>query len=155
MGKIIRRLLLFIWISFIFINSMQTGTQSSEVSGWISETFSQVLNFLRIRIGEEDISLIVRKGAHVFEFFILALLFSENYFLRFPLNKVLEYTIISCIAIAITDEIIQLFVEGRAGMLVDVAIDNVGAVFGSLLFYLIKKNKQKNPQTPLNNSHET
>jgi VanZ family protein len=150
MKKTIWGILLGLWIAFIFINSMQTKEQSQEASGWVIHFIAVVLKPFGVLLSSEELSLFVRKGAHMFEFFVLMLLFSQNYSLRIPIKKALERGLLSCILIAMIDELIQLFVSGRSGSIIDVAIDNVGAVFGLLVCLLIFRMKQKKAKTTLN-----
>ena len=48
------------------------------------------------------------------------------------------YTSVFCLVYAITDEIHQIFVPGRAGMVRDVIIDLFGAMIGAGVFLLIR-----------------
>ncbi len=154
MKKTVWGILLGLWIAFIFINSMQTGAQSQEASGWVSNFIAGVLNLFGLVLSSEELAIFVRKGAHMFEFFILMLLFAQNYSLRFPIKKTLERGLLSCVLIAMIDELIQLFVSGRSGSIIDVAIDNVGAVFGLLVCLLIFRMKQKKAKTTLNKQND-
>jgi VanZ family protein len=66
---------------------------------------------------------VLRKGAHMAEFAILAVLLmraTASYLWAFPL----------AVAYAATDEVHQTFVRGRHGSPLDVAIDAVGALIG-------------------------
>jgi VanZ family protein len=66
---------------------------------------------------------VLRKGAHMTEFAILAVLLmraTASYLWAFPL----------AVAYAATDEVHQTFVRGRHGSPLDVAIDAVGALIG-------------------------
>jgi VanZ family protein len=66
---------------------------------------------------------VLRKGAHMTEYAILAMLLmraTASYLWAFPL----------AVAYAVTDEFHQTFVRGRHGSPVDVAIDAVGALIG-------------------------
>ncbi|MFL5953082.1 MAG: VanZ family protein [Gaiellaceae bacterium] len=66
---------------------------------------------------------VLRKGAHMTEYAILAVLLARaagSYLLAFPL----------AVAYAASDEVHQLFVRGRHGSPIDVAIDAVGALIG-------------------------
>ena len=69
-------------------------------------------------------------------------------FLTYKINPKIQFVlswIIVCIY-AITDEIHQLFIPGRAGRIVDVYIDSLGALIGMccmLLLVKIVKTKKK------------
>ena len=70
--------------------------------------------------------LVLRKGAHMTEYAILAVLFvraTGSSAWAFPLT----------VAYAASDEVHQLFVRGRHGSPLDVAIDGVGALIGLAL----------------------
>lgn len=63
----------------------------------------------------------IKKSAHVIEYFILTILFALGLGLRKSPQSVMYSLIYS-----FTDEIHQLFVPGRTGVLKDVLIDSIG-----------------------------
>ena len=78
---------------------------------------------------------LIKKGAHFLAYALLAVLAfrvtregPRPYFLAF----------LVAVIYAISDEIHQLFVEGRHGTAVDVAIDSLGALTALLLIYRSK-----------------
>lgn len=75
--------------------------------------------------------LVLRKIAHVTEYFILTLFLHNAFKNTFTLNAASLFVYSSCIAVfyAISDETHQLFVAGRNGSPKDVLIDAVG-IFG-------------------------
>ena len=81
---------------------------------------------------------VVRKFAHFFEYFVLAvlLMFVFKYYLEVNIKLVV---IVCCIGFlySITDEFHQLFVPGRTGRVADVCIDFLGIVLGSFSYYFI------------------
>src|SRR5690554_5462993 len=107
-----RRILLvtmtIIWIIFIFFNSLQSGIVSAGASGRIVSIVFDVLNWLNINIPIGTLSNLVRKFAHVFEYFILAILVS---LIVFDMQIAPKYKYIYSNAfpllIAIIDEFIQ------------------------------------------------
>ncbi|MBO4864036.1 MAG: VanZ family protein [Eubacterium sp.] len=82
----------------------------------------------------------VRKTAHFIEYFTLgALLFGAWYDKKHKnLSNVFLPLLIGTLY-AITDEIHQLLVSGRAGMVSDVILDACGVLAGVLLIFLIVK----------------
>lgn len=73
----------------------------------------------------------IRKLAHIFLFFVLAVLVNSTFISAFGKNKA-RYIMISlaiCAAYAAFDEIHQYF-AGRSALVSDVGIDCVGALFG-------------------------
>lgn len=74
------------------------------------------------------VDFIFKKTAHFFEYIILFLLWYKALGKKSPLDA---FTI--SIFYAFTDEIHQLFVPGRNGLLRDVAIDSTGMIILSIL----------------------
>ena len=87
---------------------------------------------------EEKLNLIIRKNAHAFEYFILAVLVSAVLF-EFTLKgtKALIYIMFICLFYAVTDEFHQMFVPGRSSLVSDVLIDFLGSLIGTFIFYVI------------------
>jgi VanZ family protein len=69
---------------------------------------------------------VLRKGAHMTEYAILAVLLVRA-------TGSLAWAFAFTVAYAASDEVHQLFVRGRHGSPVDVAIDSVGALIGLTL----------------------
>ncbi|QQR77210.1 MAG: VanZ family protein [Candidatus Moraniibacteriota bacterium] len=82
--------------------------------------------------------LLVRKGAHIAEYFILGALSFRLFRHWFPHNThiVAAGTLLISLPFAISDEAHQLFVTGRQGRVSDIVIDATG-IFLSLIFCLI------------------
>jgi VanZ family protein len=75
--------------------------------------------------------LILRKGAHMTEYAILAALL-----LRAVDREPVAF--LAAVGYSVTDEFHQHFVSGRHASPVDVAIDSVGALIGVLLFERVR-----------------
>ena len=82
----------------------------------------------------------IRKIAHVTEYFILGILVISLLY-DFNINKKATISILICIIFATMDEFHQLFVDGRTGRFVDVIIDSIGFGVGILIYSKIKKKK--------------
>lgn len=154
-------ILLFIWV-----NSMFPAELSSRESGWVQRLLQSVLDFVysgRIQasldalaarlpgtLGRAVVGLkqsldgllaqgpeyVVRKAAHFSEyallgFFVELLAASLSGRLRFLVPEGL------CLAVALIDECIQFFSDGRSAQLKDVFIDLSGATIGVLLALLL------------------
>jgi VanZ family protein len=123
------------WTAFIFYNSLQPGSESAEISGRFVRLFGVIFDRLGIAYDHGSLSIIVRKAAHIFEFFVLALLL----FQLFKDNKYRYLGVAVCgFTVAVIDETIQHFVPGRVGAIVDVAIDMGGVALALLLYLLIR-----------------
>lgn len=134
--------LLIMWIAFIFFNSLQPGNISGANSGRIVQEVAKVLKFFKIEIEYNTLSIIIRKGAHIFEFMVLAILF----FLvlkNFTVMHRIFLTSILSISIAMIDETIQLFVSGRSGSVIDVCIDSIGVAIGIVIGLLCRRYLSK------------
>lgn len=81
---------------------------------------------------------ILRKGAHISEYAVLAWLVSWAW----SRVKHRWYILALCLTYAASDEIHQLFIRDRSGQLLDVAIDTVGILIG-LGLYIKFSVKQK------------
>lgn len=125
---IISWLLLILWMAFIFYMSSCNGNVSSDQSGTIVYVLH---NILGINYSDKLI-FIIRKCAHVSEFFILGILVI-NLVSKYNVKYSYLISFIICVLYASIDEFHQLFVPGRSGQVTDVLIDLIGVVLGLLL----------------------
>lgn len=143
-----------IWMAVIFLLSAQTANQSGNLSGgivrWFVSLFYRDFDAFSVERQNEILSvwsLVIRKGAHFSEYAVLAILLSNAFRLMEKQTWVLPVVISALYAV--TDEIHQYFVPGRACRLLDVGIDTCGAIFGVAVFslgvYLIKRIKNTAP----------
>jgi VanZ family protein len=84
--------------------------------------------------------LVLRKAAHMTEFAILAVLLA-----RAIGNQAAAF--VAAVAYAVTDELHQTFVAGRAGKPLDVLIDAVGALLGLLVWRRLRSGRWSVPRT--------
>ena len=135
--KIIYGISTLLWVVVIFSFSLQPG----DVSGDISGSFLQkILEWFAPRVFEKLETMpqeqlefwhtILRKCAHFTEFAVLGMLSSLT-LLQTKVSRRALTAIAFCLLVASMDETLQLFVDGRAGRVVDVIIDGVGALAGS------------------------
>lgn len=125
-------------VIFIFSNSLDNGDESSFKSGFVVAVLQGVVNFFTdgVTVSES----FVRTMAHFSEFALLGFLlmlcvktFTHKYL------KNIFIVLFTSLAVAVVDEILQLFSAGRASDVLDVAVDFSGAVAGILFFVLIVK----------------
>ncbi len=123
----------------IFCLSHQNGEDSTETSGW----FTALLNFIFPFELTEDF---VRTMAHFSEFACLSF-FMNNLFVSY---KEKLKPIIACALsffYAITDEIHQIFVPGRACQFLDMMVDLAGILSGfivyAVIYTLVRKTVKK------------
>ena len=124
-------LVIFSIVGFIWQQSTLSPVQSATQSDAVSEVVVPLLG------GEESplggfVDRFIRKIAHFFEFFALALACEGYLFGRYTIkNTALQFAF--GVAVAAVDEIIQLF-TGRGASLFDVCLDVVGFAVGAVLF---------------------
>lgn len=122
----------------IFILSSFPAAASSEQSEAVMVLFSNFRegNFTPQVL--DIIEFIIRKFAHILEFALLGGLW-YGYFLHTSLshNKKKTFAFLISVTYAISDEVHQYFVEGRAARVYDVAIDTIGVILGILAVMLI------------------
>lgn len=148
--------LLITWLLIIFLFSNTLGDKSDEQSKLIVEQIVKAPSSEKNDIEEtnknsnnieekanlniEYLNYIVRKVAHMGEYFILALLVLNVIYQFKNDRKISDYIICVsfCFVYAITDEVHQLFVAGRTGQFSDVLIDTLGASIACFVIMLIK-----------------
>ena len=130
--------LLILWMLFIFIMSSFNGVMSSNQSGSIATLIYNIFNIS----DTEKVSFIVRKCAHVSEFFILGILVI-NLISKYNVKYSYLNSFIVCVLYASSDEFHQLFVPGRSGQVTDIFIDTIGTIFSLLVMYLFNKFRKK------------
>ena len=122
-------------MAVIFVLSAQKGDESQS----LSDGFITVL-------GLKFSSDFIRTCAHFLEYAGLSVLIYNALYRSFNSAKPVLSVIISS-AYAVTDEIHQIFVEGRACQITDVIIDSVGAASGiavlTALIFVYKKIKRR------------
>ena len=149
-------ILLLGWMGIIFLFSAQNADTSSSLSSGFLHRF--VLIFLpeQATMNEKlvhTLEFLIRKGAHMTEYAILAILAFAQLRQYFPayVGKKQEWqpksfryhshfqsllTLCFIFLYACTDEFHQRFIDGRSGQFTDVCIDTLGGFFGCLLFLL-------------------
>lgn len=117
-------------MGIIFWLSAQDADESSEQS-------SAVLLWLIEHFGENIFTVfIVRKLAHFLEYTGLSLLFNISLYQTRKKKTLVIATLLASLY-AVSDEIHQLFVDGRSCQISDWAIDTAGAILGTIVFLII------------------
>jgi VanZ family protein len=130
-----------VWAAIIFVFSTDifsddntgglTGSFLSTVLPWLSEDFLDTIHFL------------VRKLGHLGAFFILAVLIMRA--LRHQSNENRAGMAIALTALyAVSDELHQSLVPSRTASAMDVLLDVIGGICGTLWF-CFRKRGQKTP----------
>ena len=135
--RIITTSLLVLTVAFILSNSLKTATESSAQSGKVQAFLQNTVNVLLPNNPPTVTSSFVRKTAHFCEFALLGFVAFFTYISYTDNKKFLFTVLLFGLLIAILDEIIQLFVSGRAGQVTDVLLDFSGHFFGSVAAFII------------------
>lgn len=145
--------ILIVWLIVIFMFSNQGGETSTITSNNVSKNIFNIYEKIssktyskeeKEKIIESSIT-VVRKTAHVFEYFILGLLLINALkdYRKFD-YRLLIYSIVLCFICAFFDEFHQLFIPNRTGRVVDTFIDSIGFISSTVIYYfLYSKLKEK------------
>lgn len=126
-------------MAVIFFLSNEPASESqSRSDGVIAALFA--------RFGVELSSHVVRKTAHALEYCGLSLLLYGAYFASFRTPQP-TLSFLTAALYAVSDEVHQYFIPGRACQLRDVFVDSVGAaagiIFCTILFWILRSSKRK------------
>ena len=150
--KIIKLILIAIWMIVVFNFSNQGGTESSGTSTKVTRVIvNDDENYDNIAIITKDkeepnkqamerIEKVVRKGAH-YTIYTIGGFLIMNY--TYSIEKTKKQKILGSLLFgafyATTDEIHQYFVPGRSARLFDVGIDTLGVLTGILIYLVLRK----------------
>ena len=127
---IVSWILVFACMGVIFYMSSRPATESQAMSDGL---LKKIMDLFHIEIS----SFIIRKGAHLTEFLGLALLLFNSIYATSE-TKFTPYIAWGVTFLyAVSDEIHQIFVDGRACQFRDMAIDGTGALIGVLIGFII------------------
>ena len=125
------------------------SSQNADISGNLSEGITYKIACLTVKDFEtfsyekqkeivEGMHFYIRKAAHFSEYALLGILAFLNASLYFKKTKTRFLTVLPfCLIYAATDEMHQLFTDGRCGSPVDVMIDFSGAATGTVFIFIV------------------
>lgn len=147
-------ILLIAWMGVIFAFSAQTADKSSKTSSRVVEKVVSVVypDYDKLDISKKQevvkhFSIPIRKAAHFFEFSVLGALFCcfistlDGYIKKHRL----AFSLLFSALYAVSDELHQYFISGRACRITDIIIDTCGALFAVMIcyvIYLIRRRKK-------------
>ncbi len=146
-------ILTVLWLSVIYGFSGESSDASDSTSGAVTEAILDVTVKDFSDLSESDQKDMVdkynhpvRKLAHFSEYALLGVLISLIYICcNFRSTRLLVFSAATCVLLAASDEIHQIFVPGRACRFTDILIDSSGSVLGILIVIaivsLLKKSK--------------
>ena len=141
--KILKIILIVIWMIIVFIFSGQKGTDSGNTSRKFTIEIIHILTGKNIALDDpfiEGIQLFIRKLAHFSVYCIGGfLIMSYAYTTEKTQKEKILYSIAFGGGYAITDELHQFFVPGRSARVLDVIIDTAGVIAGVLMYIVMMK----------------
>lgn len=150
--KIIKIILIILWMALIFSFSNDTGKVSTKKSDSVIIKLVESIKGRELSDEEKEnwtnyLVVPVRKSAHLGVYFILGILIFSfiSEFMVISYKSILLAIGITCLY-ACSDEIHQLLVPGRSGEVKDVILDTIGASIGIMIFCFIVRKCRKNEQ---------
>ena len=141
-ARVILTVLTVAAVAAIFYNSSLSAVESTEQSFPLTEWINSVLNSLRVPLVVNE--AFVRKLAHFAEYAALGTLLSVTVYLYTPkCNRTLLTALPMGASVAVCDELIQLFSQGRSCEVRDMLIDFCGVLCTALLAVFIISNIEK------------
>ncbi len=130
-------ILVIIWMVIIYYLSSQSANDSEVLSSGITDLIYQLLNSILPKLNIETLHSIIRTLAHFTLYLVLGVLLLNalNQCDQKQRTNFLLALLISLLY-AISDEIHQIFVPGRAFQIFDVLIDFIGSIIGICAFYI-------------------
>ena len=138
MKKIVKIILIVIWMIVVFNFSNQGGNESSRTSSKVTKIVLDIVTKDKEEPNKqtmEKIEKVVRKGAH-YTIYTIGGFLIMNY--TYSMEKTKKQKILESLLFgsfyAVIDEIHQYFVPGRSARLFDVGIDTLGVLTGILIY---------------------
>lgn len=144
--QVIGLLLIIIWMVIIFLFSNQQGNASSVTSNKVTKEIIEVLPSTKhLEENQKNeivkkVNPIMRKIAHYTIYLVggILIMFFISTIVQSEKRGVL-FSVLIGIVYAITDEIHQMFMDGRTAKITDVFIDTLGVITGILLLLFVKE----------------
>lgn len=147
--KLIYTVLLIMLLLVIFLFSNQTANKSQSTSDKVASSIVDIVETVTKNSIKKDkrksiienTRFLVRKTAHFTLYFILGIIV-YLLFTSYGVKKIVFYSIIFCFIYACSDEIHQLFLDGRTAKILDVCIDTCGSSLAVICLFHLQKFKK-------------
>ena len=146
--KVIKIILVLLWMVMIFLLSNEEAVKSSKKSDGLIIKSVELFTGKSLSDQEKEkvlkyLVFPVRKCAHLSLYLILGILVISLLREYMVINtKLVLLSLLICFLYACSDEIHQLVVPGRSGEVRDVLIDTLGACLGVSFYYLVFRKKK-------------
>ena len=145
--KIIKIILIIVWMGIVFGFSNQKGTKSSNTSRKVTVAVVQAVSDKTIEENEsliEKTEKIIRKLAHYTIYTVGGfLIMNYAYTTNLKAKEKAFYSIVFGAGYAVTDELHQFFMPGRSARIFDVGIDTLGVITGIAIYIMIRQTLEK------------
>lgn len=133
-----------LWCGFVFSNSLKSREESAAQSATAEGIANRIFSLLGLTDDAgRTAEIIVRKSAHVFEFFVLTVLvYCTLKSIGAGKRAVLWGSAIVGVATACADEFLQIFSE-RGASVRDVGIDSIGVFLALLAAHFVFKKRRR------------
>lgn len=145
--KILKIILIIIWMIIVFWFSAQKGADSGNTSKSFTIEIMQMFfgnSIVENSLLIENIETIIRKLAH-YTIYVIGGFLIMNY--AYTTEKTDKQKILSSITFggcyAISDESHQFFVPERSARLFDVGIDTLGVITGVIIYFVLRRCLEK------------
>lgn len=140
MKKFLSIFLVIVWMGVIFSFSNEKAEDSTDLSHEVVENVVVVLTDIEKDTPKMDkvvsrVNHPVRKCAHFFVYFVLGFLVMNAFYINGVSKKRIIYSTIICMLYSISDELHQLYVDGRSGQISDVLLDTSASIFCEYLYF--------------------
>lgn len=144
-NKIISLMLLVACMILIFMFSAQNGNISGELSEGITYKIARFIinDFENFSVKKQTeivhgMHFYIRKAAHFSIYALLGFLayINAQFYIKTK-KKAIITSLIFCLLYAVSDEVHQLFSDGRCGSPVDVTIDFSGSFVGTMISFIL------------------
>lgn len=147
--KLIYTVLLIMLLLVIFLFSNQTANKSQSTSDKVASGIVDIVETVSKNSIKKDkrksiienTRFLVRKTAHFTLYFILGIIV-YLLFTSYGVKKIVFYSIMFCFIYACSDEIHQLFLDGRTAKILDVCIDTCGSSLAIICLFHLQKFKK-------------
>lgn len=141
-ARIIMTVLCVVVIGAIFFNSSLDAADSTEMSSPLVDGINRF--FASIHLDVSVTEKAVRKAAHFLEYVLLGMLLAvTTYLYVFKRKTVFVMSLSLGCAVAVCDEVIQLFPKGRSCEITDMLIDSAGILTAVLIVQMILFLKER------------
>lgn len=143
MKKLLYWTLLILWFIFTILLSRQTGGETAELSGGITQWLCGVLARIDIHTDPAALHSALRTAAHILIYLVFGFLTGRAFRLSFRSRWLIVLCLLLCFALGVLDEYQKAFIPGRHCHWNEALLNCLLSVPGVLLGWLLPIKKEK------------